>query len=199
MQVYLHKTVLSADTLLRNIFKRVADILSAGHPLVFASPKLEYFIKNKPSARKSISRKTIDMYTAVDDYDVYQNIKEWQFSDNEILSNLCTRFLNRDLFRTTFLDGPPSEELQQRVLEETITALHDKGLAISEAEAEYYFSFEKHLTEAYKYHNDSIWILENEIATEFSKAADTKNIIALTEPLVRYFCVHIKELVVVEP
>ena len=194
MQVYLHKTVLSADTLLRHIFKRVSDLLIAGYTLPFASPKLEYFIKEKPSAKKVISKKAIDLYSALDDYDVYQNIKDWQFSKDEILSNLCTRFLNRDLFRTTFLDGPPTPELEQEIAEKTRETLNKLGLTISEKEANYYFSFEKNRTEAYKYHNESIWILENEEAVEFSKAADTKNIIALTEPLVRHYCVHLKEL-----
>ena len=45
MQVYLHKTVLSADALLRSIFLRVEDLLNMKYTLHFASPKLEYFIK----------------------------------------------------------------------------------------------------------------------------------------------------------
>lgn len=196
MQVYLHKTVLSADTLLRRIFKRVGDLLTDGYSLPFASPKLEYFIKEKPSASKKISRKAIDLYSALDDYDVYQNIKDWQFSEDKILADLCSRFLNRHLFRTSFLDAAPSQELMDRMKTETAQLLQKKGISSNADDADYYYSFEQNKTEAYRYQNESIWILDNEEAMEFSKAADTRNIIALTEPLVRHFCVHLKEITV---
>jgi len=194
MQVYLHKTVLSADTLLRSIFKRVSDLLDSKTPLHFASPKLEYFVKEKPSAKKSISKKVIELYAALDDYDVYQNIKEWQYSSDSILSDLCTRFLNRNLFRTTFLDSIPNEEMIDSIQKLTIEELKKSGIKISKSESTYYFKLETDKTEAYQYRNESIWILDNNEAIEFSKAADTKSIIALTEPLVRHYVVHLKSI-----
>jgi len=36
--------------------------------------------------------------------------------------------------------------------------------------------------------------LEDNKAIEFSKAADTKNIIALTEPVVKHFVIHLKDI-----
>jgi hypothetical protein len=194
MQVYLHKTVLSADALLRNLFKRVSDLLSQGVDLEFSAPKLAYFLKEQPSAKKTISKKAIDLYAALDDYDVYQNIKDWQFNSDPVLSDLCVRFLNRDLFRTTFLEDEPSEALKNQVMQSTLLALNESGKVFSEEEASYYYSFERNKTEAYKYRSESIWILEDEKAVEFSKAADSKNIIALTEPLVRHYCVHLKSI-----
>lgn len=196
MQVYLHKTVLSADSLLRMIFKRVSDVLEAGIDLHFASPKLEYFVKEKPSAKKKISKKAIDLYAALDDYDVYQNIKDWQYSKDIILADLCTRFLNRDLFRTTFIEPKPSEQLKEEVLEKTYKHLIESGFPITKEQAAYYYQFDVNKTEAYKYRNESIWILDDNEAIEFSKAADTKNIIALTEPIVRHFVVHLKSITI---
>lgn len=196
MQVYLHKTVLSADSLLRMIFKRVSDVLEAGIDLHFASPKLEYFVKEKPSAKKKISKKAIDLYAALDDYDVYQNIKDWQYSKDIILADLCTRFLNRDLFRTTFIEPKPTEQLQEEVLEKTYKHLVESGFPITKEQAAYYYQFDVNKTEAYKYRNESIWILDDNEAIEFSKAADTKNIIALTEPIVRHFVVHLKSITI---
>ena len=193
MQVYLHKTVLSADTLLRNIFKRVSELIEKGKDPEFASPYLEYFLKDKPSAQKRITKKTIDLYTALDDYDVYQNIKKWTESEDVILADLCTRFLNRSLFRTTFLDKAPDEKLKESVVKKTKSALKKSGLSVSDEELSYYLSFQRDQSEAYRYKNESIWILENEHAIEFSKAADTKSIIALTEPVVRHYCVHLKD------
>ncbi|GAB5409236.1 MAG: HD domain-containing protein [Balneolaceae bacterium] len=194
MQVYLHKTVLSADALIRRIFKRAIDLIESGVNLEFASDNLAYFLKERPSANQRITKKMINLYASMDDYDIYQNIKEWQFNKDSILSDLSNRFLNRSLFRTTFLDRAPDEALEKSLIKKTVKVLKKKGIKADEKHAEYYLSFERNLTEAYKYKNESIWILEDEEAVEFSKAADTKNIIALAEPVVRYFCVHLKEI-----
>ncbi len=194
MQVYLHKTVLSADALIRRIFDRVIDLIEAGKEPEFASENLAYFLKEQPSAKKQITKKTIDLYASMDDYDVFQNIKKWNESSDPILSDLSFRFLNRSLFRTTFLEKAPDEEFKKSLIKKTIKTLKKKGINASEKDAGYYLSFERNLTEAYKYKNESIWILEDEEAVEFSKAAETKNIIALAEPVVKYFCVHLKEI-----
>ena len=61
--------------------------------------------------------------------------------------------------------------------------------------ASYYYSFDESYSEAYRYENEGIWILEQkDKAVEFSKAADTKNIIALTEPVVKPYVVHLKSI-----
>ena len=194
MQVYLHKTVLSADVLLRKIFKRVTDLLGNNENVELGSTNLEYFLYDQPSTQKRITKKIIDLYVSLDDYDIYQNIKVWQFSTDPILADLSKRFLNRSLFRTTFMDSVPIKKTKKCIVEDTIRVLEKKGIKCNEKEAGYYVSFEKELTEAYKYRNESIWILDNEKAVEFSKAADTKNIIALTKPVVRYYCVHLKDI-----
>ena len=194
MQVYLHKTVLSGDILLRKIFQRVGDLIAQGKKLDFGSSNLEYFLKEQPSARKRITKTVIDQYLALDDYDIYQNIKVWQKSKDAVLADLSFRFLNRSLFRTTFLEKAPDDDLKVNVKQKTLRILKKLGKNIRPESASYYFSFENDQTEAYKYLNDRIWILEDEKAIEFSKAADTKNIIALAQPVVRHYCVHLKEV-----
>jgi len=194
MQVYLHKTVLSADTLIRAIFQRVRDLLDSGADLDFASESLRYFMEEQPSAKKQISKKMIEAYTFLDDYDINLNIKFWSKSEDSILSELCLRFLNRSLFRTTFFDNKPDEKLKAKIQTHTKRVLKEKGLPYGDEAMQYFFSIDRSYSEAYKYQNESIWILEDENAVEFSKAADTKNIIALTEPVVKHYCVHLKEI-----
>lgn len=196
MQVYLHKTVLSADVLIRKIFSRVGELLETGNEIPFRSPNLKFFLVEKPSAQKRITASTIETYTSLDDYDIYQNIKGWSDCDDLILSDLSTRFLNRSLFRTSFLEKEPDEKLKTSIAKKTKKALTEMDVSVSDDNVNYYYSLETNLTEAYKYKNDSIWILDNENAIEFSKASDTKSIIALTEPLVRHYCVHLKEITI---
>lgn len=194
MQVYLHKTVLSADALIRSIFQRVRDLLDAGSKLDFVSESLRFFIETQPSAKRSISKKVMDAYMSLDDYDIFLNIKFWTNSSDAILSELCARFLNRSLFRTTFFSDEPSQKTIEEVDRKTKLTLKKLGLPFGNDAAKYFYNFDQSYSEAYKYQNESIWILEGEHAIEFSKAADTSNIIALTEPVVKHFCVHLKEI-----
>lgn len=195
MQVYLHKTVLSADKLVRHIFDRVRELISDNKKLYHASPALQYFLENKPSAKKGIKGEVLQKYLQLDDNDVFQSIKYWQYSSDAILANLCKRFQSRKLFRTTFLDKKPSKKIRKKVLTKTQKVLKDRGLPYDEKTAGYYYSFDESYSEAYQYEKEGIWILEDkENAVEFSKAADTKNIIALTEPVVKPYVVHLKDI-----
>ncbi len=194
MQVYLHKTVLSGDVLLRKVFQRVRDLLVLGKKIDFGSSNLEYFLKEEQSAKKRITKTVIDQYLSLDDYDIYQNIKVWQHAKDPVLSDLSFRFLTRSLFRTTFLDKAPTEDEIANLAKKTTRILKKKGIPIDSESASYYYSFQNDQTEAYKHLNDRIWILDDDEAIEFSKAADTKSIVALAQPVVRHYCVHLKEI-----
>ncbi|TYP95029.1 hypothetical protein LX73_0324 [Fodinibius salinus] len=195
MQVYLHKTVLSADILIRNIFQRVRELIQSGTDLYHASPALQFFLEEQPSAKKEIPKKVLKKYLRLDDNDVFQSIKYWQYEDDPVLANLCKRFQSRSLFRTTFLDNKPSDELTEKVKVKTQRSLKDRGLPHDETSSKYYYNFAVSYSEAYRYENEGIWILEEkDKAVEFSKAADTQNIIALTEPVVKPYVVHLKDI-----
>lgn len=195
MQVYLHKTVLSADALLKMIFRRVVWLLDQGIELRQPSIALSYFLEKRHSAKKTINKKTIEMYTLLDDHDIYLSIKYWVHSEDPLLADLCNRFLNRSLFRTTFLPKKPGSKVLKDVLEQTQNILGKNGLPSDKESASYYYKDDESYSEAYKYENEGIWILDdNDRAVEFSKAADTKNIIALTKPVVKPFIVHLKEV-----
>jgi HD superfamily phosphohydrolase len=194
MQVYQHKTVLSADFLLRGIFKRVRALLDDGKEIEFASPALKYFLVDQPSAKKQVSKEMIVKYTEMDDHDVYLSIKLWAKCEDKVLADLSRRFLSRDLFRTTFVDKKLTKVQKAEINANTQKSLKKLRLPDDESILDYYLGFEQSYSEAYKYKNESIWILEDEKAIEFSKAAETKNIIALTEPVVKQYCVHLKDI-----
>jgi HD superfamily phosphohydrolase len=195
MQVYLHKTVISADKLLRHIFDRVRMLIKQGVKLDQPSPGLQYFLESRPSARERITPAMINHYVMLDDNDIFQNIKFWQRSDDPILADLCKRFQARKLFRTTFLDNKSATIIKSKVIKRTREALKEYGLPHDDESAEFYYAFDQSYSEAYQYENEGIWILEDKNrAVEFSKAADTRNIIALTEPVVKPYVVHLKEI-----
>lgn len=193
MQVYLHKTVLSADCLLRNIFRRVRFLIDSENPPKQHSPALQYFLEADDSQIDHISKKLIQRYVALDDNDVFQNIKGWANSDDKILCNLCRRFQARSLFRTTFLDDQPSKAFKKSLIDKTTSWLAKNNLPADKESASFYYIFGENYSEAYRYEEDEIYILEDQNrAVEFSKAADTRNIIALTQPVVKPYVVHLK-------
>jgi uncharacterized protein len=195
MQVYLHKTVLSADSLLKKIIQRVQFLIERGDKVEVPSPSLSFFLHRKHSARKQITGAMFEHYVGMDDHDIYICIKSWARSEDPVLADLATRFLNRDLLRTTFIDRKQKKSAAELVLKKTKSALKKLGLPHDDESASFYVDYDESYSEAYKYENESIWILEdNEKAIEFSKAADTKHIIALTKPVVKPYLVHLKQI-----
>ncbi len=195
MQVYLHKTVLSADTLLRKIFDRAKFLIEAGEPLDIPSVSLTYFLKKKPSSRKTISKSVMKNYMALDDHDIIICIKNWAFSKDPILNDLTNRFLNRNLFKTHFTSRNERHLLMEELIRNTKIYLNNKGFPSDDHSASFYYESSESFSEAYKYENESIWILNDDNhAVEFSKAADTKHIIALTKPVVKPYLVYLKDI-----
>ncbi len=195
MQVYLHKTVLGGDKLLLAILKRVRQLLEQGIDLPFYSPALEFFFKDKEAASKKVTRKILDSFADLDDNDILMNLKYWQHVDQVVLRDLCRRFLNRDFFRTTFLEKKPTDKQLTYWKNLTADTLRRMGLPTDEETIECYLFHDFSQSEAYTYHSDGIWILQkNDLAVEFSKASDNQHILALTKPVVKHYLVHLKEV-----
>ena len=134
-------------------------------------------------------------YLSLDDHDVMICLKTWINSPDPILADLASRFLNRSLFRTTFIQKKRVKNLKYDLISKTRAYLKREGFPHDEFSASFYVDFDKSYSEAYKYENESIWILDDDQkAIEFSKAADTKHIIALTQPVVKPYVVHPKEI-----
>src|SRR5690625_3989953 len=113
MQVYLHKTVLSADALLRKIIQRVQMLMAAGENVDVPSVPLAYFLKNRPSAKRMITNEVMENYSSLDDHDLFLSIKTWDKRSDPVLAALAHRFLSRKLFRTVFSGGQARENLRE--------------------------------------------------------------------------------------
>jgi HD superfamily phosphohydrolase len=98
-QVYLHKTVLSAENMLVNILKRAKELYQSGETL-FTSPALEYFLKNNISAENIQNKEEfLNVFSQLDDYDIYGAIKVWCGHSDIVLSTLCQGMINRKLYK----------------------------------------------------------------------------------------------------
>jgi len=90
-QVYLHKTVLSAETLLVNILKRAKELSAQGKDL-FATPTFKKFLQNDYSKKDFVNDpEVLNAFARLDDTDISASIKGWTESDDRILNLLCNK------------------------------------------------------------------------------------------------------------
>ena len=101
-QVYFHRTLRSAEAVLRSILRRALTLLEAGKPLWYG-PDTAF---EKVLRRKQL---TIHEHLEVDDSDVLFHVKQWQRSADETLADLSRRFTHRRLFKAIDLDMPVDE------------------------------------------------------------------------------------------
>jgi uncharacterized protein len=90
MQVYLHKTVLSAEQTLQRIIKR------AKHIGAQSQQPLNTFI-NEP-----LQNVTLEQFCSIDDADVMMAIKTWCSHSDKILSYMCRAILDRNLLKVKY-------------------------------------------------------------------------------------------------
>lgn len=102
-QVYLHKTVLAAEKMLVKILERVREIYTAAdEPLVTLSA-LDFFLG---SFDGEMNDAALEKFCSIDDHDVMHAVKRWSHHPDKILSLLCRRFLNRELYKARIQSEP---------------------------------------------------------------------------------------------
>tara|TARA_B100000579_G_C22842904_1_gene862621 strand:- start:361 stop:1599 length:1239 start_codon:yes stop_codon:yes gene_type:complete len=157
LQVYMHKTVLSAEHTLMNILKR-AKYLASKNEKIFMTDSLKKFLKNEINMNNQTNlTKNLNYFSKLDDYDIMISIKEWQKSDDIILSMLSKQIIERKLHKI--------KELEKKELKKTTEKIKQKLLkkySMSNSDLEYLvFSIEtKH--KIYVPHKNPIYILKQE-------------------------------------
>ena len=94
-QVYLHKTVLSAEKMLVKIIERAREIKAK-------SPSKVFNIFLNEEFKGSKMEKYLDDFCALDDYDVLFSIKSWMHHPDKVLSVLCKSIINRNLLKIKY-------------------------------------------------------------------------------------------------
>jgi len=101
-QVYFHRTLRSAEVVLKSLLRRALKLFSEGGDVWVASgTPMETILRG--------DRLTLSEHLTIDDSDVLFHVKQWQRSTDPILSDLAKRFLNRRLFRAFDIDMPEPE------------------------------------------------------------------------------------------
>ena len=101
-QVYFHRTLRSAEAVLRSALRRALKLVEEGKE-VWCAPRTPF---EKILRRQ---RLTITEHLEMDDSDVIFHMKQWQSADDPVLSDLSQRFVDRRLFKAIDLDMPEAE------------------------------------------------------------------------------------------
>jgi uncharacterized protein len=101
-QVYFHRSLRSAEAVLRSLLRRAIEVMREG--------RLRFVVKGSVIERllAGESLSTSD-YLKFDDHDVMFHIKQWTSEEDPILSDLTQRFVDRRLFRAIDLEMPGPE------------------------------------------------------------------------------------------
>jgi HD superfamily phosphohydrolase len=102
-QVYLHKTVLSAEKMLVKIMERVREIYQKSDLQLATYSALDYFLGDFNGKMDNAS---LAQFCKLDDYDVIGGVKKWANHPDPILSLLCSRFLDRRLYKSSIQAEP---------------------------------------------------------------------------------------------
>ncbi|MDR1339990.1 MAG: HD domain-containing protein [Prevotellaceae bacterium] len=130
-QVYLHKTVLSAETVLTQILRRAKYLTRNGEKL-FASPSLLFFLNKSVDNSVFVPDNTeiISHFASLCDGDIESAATVWISHPDKVLSILCRMLIYRILPRTELSATPFPEDM----IEEKRQAVRQKfGLSGEEA------------------------------------------------------------------
>ncbi|MES1219194.1 MAG: HD domain-containing protein [Bacteroidota bacterium] len=136
-QVYLHKTVLSAEMMLVKIIRRARQLIVEGIETIAATEALNFFLSKgygeHNQDRNKIIEKHLDLFCRLDDNDIMVTIKNWSLHPDKILSILCRSLTERNLLKAILQAEPFPKEIVNKKRKEIV----DK-LGITETEADYF-------------------------------------------------------------
>jgi len=186
-QVYLHKTVVSAEQLLLNIFKRVKELIENNEE-IYLTEELAFFLK--PSTIKYSDKEILENFTQIDDSDIITSIKRWSNEKDVVLSTLSLNLLNRNLYKIEIQNTPFEKDRIEKLLLAT-----SKKMNLSEKETEY-FVFTNHISKnAYSAFDDKIQIAYKDgKIVDIADASDMLNMSILSKTVHKYFLCYPKEI-----
>jgi len=189
-QVYLHKTVLAAEQMLRSIVLRAKELAAQGVALA-ATPSLERFLKKSYSFEQfAADDSLLDDFAHIDDYDIYTAIKIWSKSSDWLLSTLCSSFIKRNLFRIELQKLPFEPHYVDQIRQKTI-----EFFKMQSCDAKYFVIEGKTVNNAYNPDYGSITVLGRDGSlTDITHASDQLNIKALAGPVEKYFLCYPREI-----
>ncbi|WP_207435535.1 HD domain-containing protein [Sabulibacter ruber] len=189
-QVYMHKTVTSAEQMVMKIMQRARELTRRGVD-VPASTNLQFFLRESLSILDFERDPTIlKRFVSLDDYDIWSGIKAWAEHPDKILSYLSTCMLERKLFKIMLSPEPFDRDFIEGVKE-----LAHEYFDISPEETNYLVVEGKISNNAYESGGENINVLTKQsLVVDVAMASDLPNIQALSKKVEKYYVCYPKEI-----
>ncbi len=182
-QVYLHKTVIAAESMLLQILKRAKELSQKGVHLPCTS-QLEVFLKSSVSQMQlSNDSSYLESFAQLDDYDILCSIKEWQFHSDGVLSYLSKSLVDRKLLKVKLQNEP----IENGFIKAKESATRSK-LKYATEELKYLVFSGAIDNRAYTIGRGEILMRHKDGTVEdIAQAADLFNISAMSEPVTKHY------------
>lgn len=184
-QVYLHKTVIAADALLVSILQRAREMAKQGHALGSYHPLMHFLFKDVNL--EDFTQEDLDLFVQLDDIDIMSAIKEWQFHEDGILSEMSKRLLRRHLPKIKVQLTPVDFGLEQ--------LMRAQAAAVFGVEDEQILNYFVHVgvlkNDAYKSDGGGIRIMKKEGSlVDVAEASDNYNLASLKDTVTKYYITY---------
>lgn len=182
-QVYLHKTVLSAEFMLVNALRRAKEWVELGNEL-WATPSLKFFLENGFDHDSFFAHpKALQHFLDLDDQDVLSALKVWQNSSDFVLSELSKKLVQRDLFKIQIFNEPPSATILKKKIQEVALKYH-----LTDHEANYFVMTGEAANRAYSQSGDLILIkLKNGQVCNAGEVSEHLSLAPITREVRKWF------------
>ena len=118
-QVYLHKTVLSAEQMLTKTLERAKYLINTeGVSLESFGQLNEFLIQKNTIGHSNNMQDLIESFAKLDDFDIIASLKLWTNNSDFILSFLSKSILDRKLFKLELRNTPFEQNIVEGVLQQ---------------------------------------------------------------------------------
>jgi hypothetical protein len=190
-QVYLHKTVISAEQLLARILKRAREVALNGEELK-CTPALNHFLVNSINNEAfMLQDKNLEIFAGLDDTDIMAAVKMWEGSSDYVLAKLCRDLVTRNLYHVDITNELPDAGLVNDLKQKAVIRY-----GINAEEASYFVFTDTVRNNAYKPGDGSILILMKDGSVkDITAASDNSNLEALAKTVKKYILCYPKDLI----
>jgi len=184
-QVYLHKTVIAADALLVSILQRAREMAKTGSTLGSYHPLMHFLFKDvNPD---DFNEEDLDLFVLLDDIDIMSAIKEWQFHEDPILSEMSKRLLRRHLPKIKVQLEPIDFGVKQlmRAQASSIFGVSDERIL------DYFVHVGVLKNDAYRSEGGGIRIVKKDgSVVDVAAASDNYNLDSLKDTVTKYYITY---------
>ncbi len=189
-QVYLHKTVVSADCIMIKALKRAKYLLQNGHNIECSAPLKKFLANDYTYNDFEQNEEILELFSMLDDYDIISAVKAWKYSDDFILSKLSQKLIDRKLNRIYISDT----KFEPSTIDQCTKQIAQK-YNISIDDASWFVTSGKLENHAYDFQDQEIKILfKDKHSSDISIASDQLDRHFLEKSVTKHFLCFPKEL-----